>query len=103
MRWIKMIISNTQVQNLLKIYGKNNQNRVGQSSAAQGTAKKDQLAISDESRIKQKAMQAVKQAAEIRTDKVEELRESISAGTYTLSEDEVAQKMIERAIVDRLI
>lgn len=99
-----MIISKTQVQNLLKIYGQdNNRNRVGQSSAAQGTVKKDQLAISDESRIKQKAMQAIKQEPEIRTDRVDELRESISAGTYTLSEDEVAEKMIERAIVDRVI
>lgn len=99
-----MIISKTQVQNLLKIYGKDNKpNRVGQSAAVSGAKKEDQLAISDESRIKQKAMQAVKQAPDIRADKVAEMQERISAGTYTLSEDEVAEKMIERAIVDRVI
>lgn len=99
-----MIISKAQVQNLLKVYGKeDNRNRVEPNPSAGGIQKKDQLAISDESRVKQKAMQAIKQAEDIRVDKVAQLREQISAGTYTLSENEVAEKMIERAIVDRLI
>lgn len=99
-----MIISKTQVQNLLKVYGKEmSRNRVEPAAAAKGAAKNDKLAISDESRIKQKVMQAISQAEDVRLDKVEDLRERISAGTYTLSEDEVAEKMIERAIVDRLI
>lgn len=98
-----MIISKAQVQNLLQVYGKNKSvNRVESAPAAQ-SIKRDALAISDESRIKQKAMQAIRQADDIRLDKVEDLRERISAGTYTLTDDEVAEKMIERAIVDRLI
>lgn len=98
-----MIISKAQVQNLLQVYGRNkNVNRVESTSATQ-SIKRDALAISDESRVKQKAMQAIRQADDIRLDKVEDLRERISAGTYTINEDEVAEKMIERAIVDRLI
>lgn len=98
-----MIISKAQVQNLLQVYGKDkNINRV-ESTSGTRSIKKDALAISDESRIKQKAMQAIRQVDDIRLDKVEDLRERISAGTYTLHEDEVAEKMIERAIVDRLI
>lgn len=98
-----MIISKAQVQNLLQVYGKDkNINRV-ESSSGTRSIKKDALAISDESRVKQKAMQAIRQVDDIRLDKVEDLRERISAGTYTLTEDEVAEKMIERAIVDRLI
>jgi negative regulator of flagellin synthesis FlgM len=98
-----MIISKAQVQNLLQVYGRNkNVNRVESKSATQ-SIKKDALAISDESRVKQKAMQAIRQADDIRLDKVEDLRERISTGTYTVNEDEVAEKMIERAIVDRLI
>lgn len=98
-----MIISKAQVQNLLQVYGKNKSVNRLESAPAARSMKKDALAISDESRIKQKAMQAVKQADDVRMEKVEELRERISAGTYTLSEDQVAEKMIERAIVDRLI
>jgi len=74
-----------------------------ESASAARSMRKDALAISDESRIKQKAMQAIRQAEDVRMEKVEELRERISMGTYTLSEDQVAEKMIERAIIDRLI
>ncbi|MFY9119635.1 MAG: flagellar biosynthesis anti-sigma factor FlgM [Syntrophomonadaceae bacterium] len=98
-----MIISKAQVQNLLQVYGKNKKiNRVDSTPGTQ-SIKKDALAISDESRIKQKAMQAIRQSDDIRLDKVRDLQERISAGTYTVNEDEVAEKMIERAIVDRLI
>jgi len=98
-----MIISKTQVQNLLQVYGKNKKINNIESASAARSMRKDALAISDESRIKQKAMQAIRQAEDVRMEKVEELRERISMGTYTLSEDQVAEKMIERAIVDRLI
>ncbi|HOB12456.1 MAG TPA: flagellar biosynthesis anti-sigma factor FlgM [Syntrophomonadaceae bacterium] len=98
-----MIISKTQVQNLLQVYGKNKKINNIESASAARSMRKDALAISDESRIKQKAMQAIRQAEDVRMEKVEELRERISMGTYTLSEDQVAEKMIERAIIDRLI
>jgi len=98
-----MIISKTQVQNLLQVYGKNKKINNIESASAARSMRKDALAISDESRIKQKAMQAIRQAEDVRMEKVEELRERISMGTYTLSEDQVAEKMIERAIVDRQI
>ena len=65
--------------------------------------KNDELAISNESRIKQRAMQAIKQSEDVRMDKVNQLQEQISSGTYTVNDDEVAEKMIARAIVDRLV
>lgn len=99
-----MIISRAQVQNILKIYGKEmNSNKVDKNQAVKAAGKKDQLDISGESRVKQKAMQAIKQSEDIRQDKVDQLREQISAGTYEMSDDAVAEKMIARAIVDRLI
>lgn len=99
-----MIISKTQVQNILKIYGKElSSNKPGKNQTVKTESKRDQLNISSESRVKQRAMQAIKQAEDVRQDKVTRLQEQISAGTYELSDDEVAEKMIERAIVDRLI
>jgi negative regulator of flagellin synthesis FlgM len=98
-----MIISGTQVQNLLKIYGNEGANKVDKKQFGKIAGKNDELAISNESRIKQRAMQAVKQAEDIRLDKVNQLQEEISSGTYAVTDDEVAEKMIARAIVDQLI
>lgn len=100
-----MIISNNQVQNLLKIYNKDL--GIGKTNAVSGVKGKkmgqDELALSGESRIKQRAFQAARQADDIRQERVDRLREQISSGTYTVTDDEVAEKMIARAIVDRLV
>jgi len=98
-----MLISKTQLQNILKVYGKAPGAKVGGVTPGNAVVKNDELAISRESRITQKAMQAIKQADDIRLDRVSELKEQISAGTYTVSDDEVAEKIIETAILDRLI
>lgn len=100
-----MIISKTQVQNILKVYGKNlNTDNLNKSKEVkQKLTKRDELAISGESRVKQRAMQVIKQSDEVRTDKVEQLKEQIAAGTYEVTADDVAEKMISRAIVDTLI
>ena len=100
-----MIISNQQVQNLLRIY--NTEFAPGKSNRAKElTAKqlgRDELALSGEGKIKQRAFQAIKKSPDMREEKVEELKEKISTGNYTLSEKEVAEKMIARAIVDELV
>ncbi|MDD2510712.1 MAG: flagellar biosynthesis anti-sigma factor FlgM [Syntrophomonas sp.] len=97
-----MIISKAQLLNVLKVYNKGD-SKVEKAQAAKAAVRADELAISRESKVKQKAMQAARQAEDIRLDKVTELQEQISAGSYTLSDDEVAEKMIERVLVDRLI
>lgn len=98
-----MLISKTQLQNILRVYGKSPNAKVGNTAPGSGAIRNDELAISRESRITQKAMQAIKQADDIRLDRVNELEEQISAGTYTVSDDEVAERIIDTAILDRLI
>jgi negative regulator of flagellin synthesis FlgM len=100
-----MMISKTQVQNILQAYAGNlKTNNVNKSNdVKQKFSRPDDLAISGESKIKQRAMQAVKQADDIRTDLVDELQSQISAGTYERTDEEVAEKMISRAIVDRMV
>ncbi|MEA1962367.1 MAG: flagellar biosynthesis anti-sigma factor FlgM [Bacillota bacterium] len=97
-----MIISSSQVQNLLKTYNKNVQpvNKVNQVEAPK---KGDQLALSKESKITGRAFQAARQAEDVRQDVVNEIKERMSAGTYDVNEDQVAEKMISRAIVDELV
>lgn len=98
-----MIISKSQIQNILKAYGSQTSNKLNKKEEVRGALRQDNISISEESRLKQQALKAVKQAADMRTDKVEEIKERISAGTYTLEAGEVAEKMIERALVDRLV
>lgn len=97
-----MIISKTQLQNVLKIYEKGS-SKIDKTQASKAVAKNDQLALSQESKFTQRLMQAIKQADDMRVDKVAVLEEQISTGTYTICDDEVAEKMIERAIVDRFV
>lgn len=99
-----MIISKTQVQNLLKVYEKSfGSNKVGKVDAGQPVAKKDDVSISEASKLKQKVWQAVNQADDIRTEKVNQLKSQIDNGTYEVADKDVAQKMIERTVVDRLV
>ncbi|MCR4399682.1 MAG: hypothetical protein NUV35_02195, partial [Syntrophomonadaceae bacterium] len=63
-----MIISSSQVQNVIKLYGKHI-HRTGLTPKPDVTApfaKTDQVSISADSRIKQKAIQAAKAAPDIR-------------------------------------
>jgi negative regulator of flagellin synthesis FlgM len=99
-----MYISRTQIQNLFKVYNKDMNS--GKNSAAEVKSKKvagDDLALSGESKIMQRALLAVKQADDIRQDKVNALREQVSAGTYSVSDDEVAETMISQALLDQMV
>lgn len=100
-----MIISNNQVQNILKIYNKDlKSSSPNKTEAAKTTSSsKDELALSGEGRIKQKAFQVARQADGFSQERVDALREQISSGTYTVTDDEVAEKMIARAVVDHLV
>jgi negative regulator of flagellin synthesis FlgM len=99
-----MIISNNQVQDTLKVYGKQlKTNLVRPKPETSSVAGTDAVSISDEGKLKQKVIQAVKQDDYFRQDKVEELRQAISTGTYSITDEEVAEKMIYRTIVDKIV
>jgi len=93
-----------KIQGLIKTYGKDLNSSVNQVKDVKTKAVlSDDLAISGESKIKQRAFQAARQSEDIRQDKVQALAEEISAGTYTRSDDEVAEKMITQAIIDKVV
>lgn len=97
-----MIISKAQVQNIMNIYNKDtNANRVDKTSSIRGVARQDQLSISSESRIMQRAMQAAKEAPDIRWDRVREVQEKMKYNQ--VSDADIAEKILQRVIVDELI
>ncbi len=100
-----MIISNNQVQSLLKTYAKQLKTDTVRPkpevvSAASTT---DNISISGQGKLMQKAIQAAKQSEDVRGDLVQELKEAVASGTYTVSDQEAAEKMIYRALVDKMV
>ncbi|MGI6514581.1 MAG: flagellar biosynthesis anti-sigma factor FlgM [Syntrophomonadales bacterium] len=98
-----MKISSSQVQSLLKVYGKTLKLPNQSSRTEGGRLRADNVTISGEGKLMQKAIQAAHLAEDIRQDKVEELREAITTGVYEVSPDDVAEQMIYRTLVDRLV
>ena len=98
-----MIISRTQVQNLLSVYDKNiiaNQN--ARTGRVQAVRKSDEVDISVASKIKLKTFRGMSEADPAREERITELREQISMGIYRIDGDQIAEKMIQRAIIDEL-
>jgi len=98
-----MKISSNQVQSLLKVYGKTLKLSNRGLRAERGRLKADNVTISGEGKLMQKAIQAARQAEDIRQDKVEELREAVATGVYEVSPEDVAEQMIYRTLVDKLV
>ena len=84
----------------VEAYNKINQiYQTKQKSAVKGTAKtsaRDELTISSTGRDYQVARQALANAPDIREDRVTALKSSIDAGTYQVSADSFAAKVIAK-------
>lgn len=77
-----------QVSQLYRNNGTKKVNKTGATAAA------DKVEISQIGKDYQVAKQAVSQASDIRTDKVNAIREQMSAGTYNVSMEDVADKLL---------
>lgn len=75
-----------------KLYQMNNTKRAARMNAAN---QKDSVEISDTGRFYQIAKQAVAQSPDIREDKVDALKQGMASGTYDVSMEELADKMVD--------
>ena len=90
-----MRIENNSVNKILNIYA--NQSNVSKTTKTDKTKKTDQLNISSTGRDFQIAMDEIKNQPEVRTEKVDELRNQIKAGTYNVDAKSIAEKMLSDA------
>ncbi len=74
-----------------QMYKTNNVRKTGKQQAAQPT---DTFVISQEAKDYQTARMAVKEAADIRQDVVTDIKKRMDAGTYNVSTDDLADKMM---------
>lgn len=63
----------------------------------------DRVDISREAQEAQRLRQYVSGLPDIRQDKVERIARALADGTYRVNGDEVAEKMLGRVLVDRLL
>lgn len=75
-----------------------NQAKQGGEAKGQQRASGDKVTLSRDSRDMQIARDAIMNTPDIRTEKVEELRNEVKAGRYAVPADKVADKIIASAI-----
>ena len=64
---------------------------------------KDKLQLSEKAKEFQIAMKAFKNLPEVRKDLVNELKNKIQQGTYNVTGEEVADKIIKSVIIDKKV
>ena len=91
-------IKGKTVQDRIKVGDKKS---VAQSqSDASATSDTEQIAISSKAKDIQKATEAVNAAPDIRTEKVERIKNEIARGDYRVSSEDLAEKVLENIITE---
>lgn len=101
-----MIISNNQIRSLLALYK--------QQEKDVSTDKKEEMpkkfhkeaynsAIEKDARVFSAAKEAINELPDLRMERLARIEKQVKTGTYEVTEEEVAEKMIGRSLVDKLI
>jgi len=91
-------IKSKTIQDRIKVGDKKS---VAQSqSGASSTSGTEQIAISSKAKDIQKATEAVNAAPDIRTEKVERIKNEIAKGDYHVSSEDLAEKVLENIITE---
>ena len=88
-----------KTDNVFQIYNKNQ--GVKKAKADRMPKEADQLKISDAAIDFQHALQKLKNVEDIRMEKVDGLKAQIQAGTYEISGNKIAEKMVESIFFDK--
>lgn len=99
-----MLISAQEVRTVLKVYGvQQAQGGSATTRTASPALPADKVFLSKTSKEMQLIRERVEQAPTIREEKVSALKKAIKTGTYNLTGEEIAEKMISRSLVDSLL
>lgn len=99
-----MIISNKQIQSVLKVYSEqNNISKNAKTEKMQPRKGQDQVILSSSVQEFGQVLQRAVAMSDVRPERVKELSKKIQAGTYQVDSKDVADKMIGRSLVDKLL
>jgi negative regulator of flagellin synthesis FlgM len=95
------IFNNSNVNKAMQIY---NNKATGKVNNAKGVeVPKDELQLSNKAKEYQIAMKAFKNLPEVREELVNDLKNQMKQGSYNVTGEEIADKIIESVIIDRKI
>ncbi len=82
-------------QYLEKLYNENKQSTVNKSKESSASLEKDRIELSDSSKEIRMYFDKMKDS-ELNTDRVKKIKEAIHSGTYRISSEELADKIIQK-------
>lgn len=104
-----MIISSQQIQEMLRLYGAQRVQGKGikkqhpaEAAKLNNEQKFDRAELSAKALDHQKLREAVLKTPETRDDRVQQIKEAIDKGSYSVSAEDVAEKMLEQLLGDHL-
>lgn len=99
-----MIISSSQIQSLIAQYSKPNQ-KIANKNEVKNVQQKnlDKLNVSNDAQAYLIARQAINNVPDVREQKVAELENRVKSGTYEIKDEDIAEKMLGRTLVDKLV
>lgn len=98
-----MLISNQQVNSVIKAYNVAGSQKNRTIQQTESVRRGDSLLLSPEARELQLIQKNIAQTPEVRLDLVAELKEAIAKGEYKVTSEQVAQRMLVRSLVDRIV
>ena len=96
-----MKIDSVGVSKLLSKY--NNQNKNDKTGKTEAGTKKDSFSISESAQQIQKAKAEMSKVSEARQEKIDKLKQEVKEGTYNVSGEKVAEKMLNQAKYNKLV
>lgn len=100
-----MIISNNQVQSLLAQYLKQDAkaNPAKKEAPAKAGQENKEKSVTEDVRAYSAAKEMIRELPDIREDRLADIQKHVKLGTYEITDEEVAEKMIGRSLVDKLV
>lgn len=101
-----MMVSSQQVNDVLNLQKiKTNKVNGGYIDAYKAERKpiNDAITLSVTSKMQSVAYQALQNASDVRFDKIAPLRERIAAGAFDVTSEQIAQKMVDRLLIDEIV
>jgi negative regulator of flagellin synthesis FlgM len=94
-------LKNKIIQDRAKVSSKESSGK-GESSESSSKAggSSEQIVLSSKAKDIQRAQEAVRAAPDIRTDKVNRIKQELSDGTYKVNTRDVAEKMLKNILND---
>ncbi len=98
-----MIISNQQVNSIIKAYDVANNQKNRTVQATESVRRGDSLLLSPEAKELQLIQSNIAKTPDVRTDLVGKIKDSIDKGEYQVTSEQVAHRMLVRSLVDRIV